>query len=35
MQLVFTLWTYMDLQQKFIEVGVYFHYISYCGFTRF
>ena len=25
----------MDLQQKFSEVGVYFHYISCCGFTRF
>ena len=25
----------MDLQQKFSKVGVYFHYISCCGFTRF
>ena len=31
-----TSWNYLvDLQQWFSEVGVYFHYISYCGFTRF
>ena len=25
----------MDLRQNFSEVGVYFPYISCCGFTRF